>query len=69
MKIVVIGAGLIGTSIALGAKRIGSEVELIDADGRAEALANDLASGQKVRDPDLVVVATPTTALKAVIER
>ena len=69
MKIVVIGAGLIGTSIALGAKRIGSEVELIDADGRAEALANDLASGQKVPDPDLVVVATPTSALEAVIDR
>ena len=69
MKIVVIGAGLIGTSIALGAKRIGSEVELIDADGRAEALANDLASGQKVPDPDLVVIATPTSALEAVIDR
>ena len=48
MKIVVIGAGLIGTSIALGAKRAGAEVELIDADGRAQNLANDLVDSRKV---------------------
>lgn len=73
MKIIVIGAGLIGTSIALGAKRVGAEVELLDADGRAEALANDLLSnqisGQKISEPDLVVIATPTNALASVTER
>ena len=72
MKIVVIGAGLIGTSIALGAKRAGAEVELLDADGRAEALANDLLSkdrsDQRISNPDLVVIATPTNALPAVTE-
>jgi prephenate dehydrogenase len=69
VKIVVIGAGLIGTSIALGAKRAGAEVELIDADGRAEALANDLVESRKVLDPTIVVVATPTSALDGVIAR
>ena len=69
MKIVVIGAGLIGTSIALGAKRAGAEVELIDADGRAQNLANDLVDSKKVADPTIVVIATPTSALNGVIER
>ena len=69
MKLVVIGAGLIGTSIALGAKRAGAEVELIDADGRAEALANDLVESTKVIDPTIVVIATPTSALDGVMER
>lgn len=66
-EIVVIGAGLIGTSIALGAKRAGFRVELLDRDGRAEALANDLITNQSplgsIADPDLVVLATPTSAL------
>ena len=70
MKIVVIGAGLIGTSIALGVKRSGGEVELIDSDGRAEALANDLVTNlEKISDPDLVVIATPTNALESIIHR
>ena len=72
MKIVVIGAGLIGTSIALGAKRAGFAVELVDLDGRAQALANDLIKGSanpQIPDPDLVVIATPTSALKTVLER
>ena len=69
MKVVVIGAGLIGTSIALGAKRAGAQVELIDADGRAEALANDLVESTKVSDPTIVVVATPSSALISIIER
>lgn len=75
MKIVVIGAGLIGTSIALGAKRAGHEVELIDQDGRAEALANDLVTGLltkaeqriKIENPELVVVATPTSSLATIL--
>ena len=92
-KIVVIGAGLIGTSIALGAKRSGYEVELIDQDGRAQALANDLLANSlgssnssnssnssdssdsssksvaRLVEPDLVVIATPTSALKVVLDR
>jgi prephenate dehydrogenase len=69
MKIVVIGAGLIGTSIALGAKRAGAEVELFDADGRAQALANDLVESIEIADPSIVVIATPTSALKGVLSK
>ena len=69
MKLVVIGAGLIGTSIALGAKRAGAEVELLDEDGRAQALANDLVDSKKVTDPTVVVIATPTSALETIIDR
>ena len=69
MKLVVIGAGLIGTSIALGAKKVGAEVELLDEDGRAQALANDLVEASKVIDPEIVVIAAPTSALSGVINR
>ena len=68
-KIVVVGAGLIGTSIALGAKKIGAEVELLDEDGRAQALANDLVGASKVEDPSIVVIAAPTSALGSVLNR
>ena len=69
MKIVVIGAGLIGTSIALGAKRAGAEVELFDADGRAQDLANDLVNSSKIEDPTIVVIATPTSAVNGVLNK
>jgi len=69
MKIVVIGAGLIGTSIALGAKRAGAEVQLFDEDGRAQNLANDLVESVEIADPTIVVIATPTSALVGAINR
>ena len=69
MKIVVIGAGLIGTSIALGARRAGADVELFDEDGRAQNLANDLVLSRKIDNPTIVVVATPTSALSAVLRK
>lgn len=69
MKIVVIGAGLIGTSIALGAKRAGAQVELFDEDGRAQNLANDLVESVEIEDPTIVVIATPTRALTSALER
>lgn len=69
MKLVVIGAGLIGTSIALGAKRAGAAVELIDEDGRAQNLANDLVNSTRIDEPTIVVIATPTSALSAVITK
>ena len=69
MKIVVIGAGLIGTSIALGAKRAGAEVQLFDEDGRAQNLANDLVESVEIADPTIVVIATPTSSLVGAINR
>lgn len=69
-SLLVIGAGLIGTSIALGAKRAGYRVQLVDKDGRAAALANDLLDNLQPNSdlqPDLVVISTPTSALPEVL--
>ena len=63
-SVVVVGAGLIGTSIALGCKKFGAEVELFDKDLRAQKLANDLVRNSKVDNPDLVVIATPINEVK-----
>lgn len=68
-SVVVVGAGLIGTSIALGCKKFGAEVELFDKDLRAQKLANDLLSNSKVINPDLVVIATPVNEVRITFER
>lgn len=65
----IVGAGLIGTSIALALKARGITVELIDIDASAAALGNDLAQGGTVSEPELVVLALPTEAIPLVIER
>jgi prephenate dehydrogenase len=41
---------------------------MVDADPKAQSLANDLVGGVVVVDPDLVVLAMPTSQLSAVIE-
>ena len=64
----IIGAGLIGTSIALGLSARGTVVELVDSDPRAESLANALNGGAKAPKPELVIFALPTSALPIVIE-
>lgn len=68
-SVVVIGAGLIGTSIALGCKKSGLDVELFDKDLRAQKLANDLVNSVEVKDPDLVVLATPIGAIKGLLPK
>jgi len=70
MRVLVIGAGLIGTSIALGLKAQGFEVFLNDAD--AEALQTGLVkSGASPWSEnlvvDLVVVATPPSTVADVM--
>jgi prephenate dehydrogenase len=65
----IIGAGLIGTSIGLALKSAGAEVQFVDLDANAELLANDLVKGMKFKSPDLVIIATPPSAFKAVIQR
>jgi prephenate dehydrogenase len=56
----IIGAGLIGTSIALRLKEIGWDVSVSDRDKSAEGLAKDLLSSHELDfTPNLVVVATP----------
>ena len=66
----VVGAGLIGTSIALGLASRGASVELHDEDQDALDLAKDLlAPHVKVGVPDLVIVATPPKTIVNVLKR
>ena len=66
----VVGAGLIGTSIALGLASRGASVELHDEDQNALDLAKDLlAPHVKVGVPDLVIVATPPKTIVNVLQR
>lgn len=67
-KVRIVGAGLIGTSIGLALKAAGSSVMFADVDTSAELLANDLVKAEVFEDPDLVIVATPLSAFKEVIE-
>lgn len=64
----IVGAGLIGTSIALALNARGVRVELVDIDISAADLANDLAKAEALTAPELVVLATPTAAIPLVIE-
>jgi prephenate dehydrogenase len=65
----IVGAGLIGTSIGLALKAAGSSIEFVDSDASAELLANDLVKSSRIKEPDLVVIATPPSAFKSAIER
>jgi prephenate dehydrogenase len=66
----VIGAGLIGTSIALGLKSRGYELSIEDEDPAIEAIGQSLV-GQRgaALDPDLIVIATPIATISRLIDR
>ena len=66
-KVRIVGSGLIGTSIGLGLVQHGISVEMIDSDSSAQALAQDLIGGVEVVNPELVVLAVPTSAQSQVI--
>lgn len=66
----IVGAGLIGTSIALALRAAGIYVDLIDSDSRAQRLAQDLMGDQSQAPnqvEDLCIVATPPDAISEVI--
>ena len=66
----VVGAGLIGTSIALALASRGVSVELHDEDQNTLDLAKDLlAPHVKVGVPDLVIVATPPKTILNVLKK
>lgn len=65
----IIGSGLIGTSIALGLVQRGVTVEMVDSEESAQNLARDLVGNGKVSNPELVIVAAPTSQLPAIIDR
>ena len=64
----IVGSGLIGTSIGLGLVQREISVQMVDTDSKAQSLANDLVGGVAIANPDLVVLAMPTSHLPAVIE-
>ncbi|MFM9151539.1 MAG: prephenate dehydrogenase/arogenate dehydrogenase family protein, partial [Candidatus Planktophila sp.] len=66
----IVGAGLIGTSIALALRASGIRVDLVDSDKRAQRLAQDLMGEQSqvhVGPEELCIVATPPDAISQVI--
>ncbi|WP_369407703.1 prephenate dehydrogenase [Trueperella pecoris] len=73
--VLIIGTGLLGTSIALRLRRAGVSVHLEDASPVAAALARDLGAGSldPVADPKLVIVAIPpdvtAPAVRSALER
>ena len=67
----IVGAGLIGTSIALALRATGVTVTLCDSDSRAEALARDLMGGDNGEGSsveDLCIIATPPDVIAEVIQ-
>ncbi len=70
MRVVIIGTGLIGTSIALALRERGAEVWLADSDPAAARLAADLGAGVLLPDElaepaDIAVIAVPPAAVAA----
>ena len=72
MNVVVIGTGLIGTSIALALREHGAKIWLADADPATAKLAADLGAGDLLTETptepaDLAVIAVPPAAVAATL--
>lgn len=69
--VLVIGAGLLGTSLALALTAAGVEVQLADTSPTSLALARDMGAGslrtEESAEPALVVVATPPDVTAGVV--
>jgi prephenate dehydrogenase len=64
----IIGAGLIGTSIALRLKELGWQVHLRDSEQANEKIAMDLVKASADSDqPELVIIATPPNVVGDVL--
>jgi prephenate dehydrogenase len=70
-RIVVIGTGLIGTSVALALRERGVAVSLADRDPASVRLAAELGAGEPLRDgdepADVAVLAVPPAAVAATL--
>ena len=65
----VVGAGLIGTSIALGLTRAGYIVSIEDEDPQAEGIAQSLIDQRgEGAEPELIVIATPISTISKLIK-
>ena len=68
MRVLVVGAGLIGGSVALALKSAGYEVSISDLDRDIQDAARSfLKISQNIENPDAVVVAVPPSAVSKVI--
>jgi prephenate dehydrogenase len=72
VKVVVIGTGLIGTSVALALRERGAAVWLEDADPAAARLASDMGAGDLLPSAlpgpaDVAVIAVPPAAVAATL--
>jgi prephenate dehydrogenase len=73
MRVVILGTGLIGTSIALALREHGSSVWLADSDPATAKLAADLGAGEPLPAPgrevaaEIAVIAVPPTAVAATL--
>jgi len=62
-RVRIVGSGLIGTSIGLALVALGIKVDMRDIDPRAQLLARDLVKSQDLADPQLTILAMPSSAL------
>lgn len=71
MRVLIVGTGLIGTSVGLALSQAGHTVWLQDSDARHAAHAAAIGAGVLVPEganPDVVLVATPPASIKSVIQ-
>lgn len=71
-RLLIVGAGLVGASVGLAARRAGHEVTLSDVDAARVSLAVELGVGEPWRSgggADLVVVAVPPDAVASEVVR
>lgn len=67
-KIKIVGAGLIGTSLALGLKVSGYEVSIEDENIQAEEIAQSLIRQTGIpQDPELIIIATPISTISTLL--
>jgi prephenate dehydrogenase len=65
----VIGAGLIGTSLALGLKSAGYQLSIEDEDPRSEEIAQSLIGQMSDPDePELIIIATPILTIPTLLK-
>ena len=69
-QVLIVGTGLIGTSVGLALQAAGVQVWLDDRDAQACAIAVDRGAGERLSEasrPDLIVVAVPPLAVAGVV--
>lgn len=65
----IVGSGLIGTSIGLALSAAGIGCDMVDHDARAQSLAQDLVGPYNGETIDLVICATPPSAMNQYLSR